>query len=77
MTINRRSEMLNRRLELTGLAKPGKTCRLTGMGPGLAHQEAADQVFGLFWNLIKPFFQSKPRPLKRYLDLVLAVGVKR
>ena len=33
-----------------GLAKHGKPRALTGMGTGLARQEAADRVFGQFWN---------------------------
>ena len=41
-------ENYNRRLEPTGLAISGKTGGLTGMGSGLAHQEAAGRVFGRF-----------------------------
>jgi len=33
-----------------GLAEPGQTNGLMGMGTGLARQEAAGQVFGQFWN---------------------------
>jgi hypothetical protein len=47
-------------LELTGLAKPGKTRRLMGTRPGLAHQESASQVFGRVWKQTDPFLQSKP-----------------
>jgi len=36
----------NRGSKPTGLAKPGKTCGLMCIGPGLACQEAAGQVFG-------------------------------
>jgi len=43
-------EKQNRRLERTGLAKPGKTRLLTGMGPGLARQAAASRVFGRVWK---------------------------
>jgi len=38
----------NRRMELTGLAKPVKPQGLTGTGPGLARQHAGDFVFDLF-----------------------------
>ena len=40
----------NRRLDPMGLATPGTTCGLMGMGPCLESQEAAGQVFGRFWN---------------------------
>jgi hypothetical protein len=33
-----------------GVAKPGKTPGLTGMGAGLARQEAPGRVFGWVWN---------------------------
>jgi len=41
-------ETQNGRLEPTGLAKPGKTCALTGTGPGLAQRDTEGQVFGWF-----------------------------
>jgi len=66
-------ENRNRRLELTGLAKPGKTRGLTGTGMGLAHQEPAGWGFGRFWNQTKPFIRSKPRPLAGYPDLLLTL----
>jgi len=43
-TINVKPENQNWRLEPTGLAKPGKTRKLTGTGPGLAHKESAGRV---------------------------------
>jgi len=43
-------ENLNWRLKPMGLAKPRKTHGLTGNGLGLAHQDAAGQVFGQFRN---------------------------
>jgi len=33
-----------------GTGKPAKTRWLTGMGPGLAQQEAAGRSFGWVWN---------------------------
>jgi len=57
-----------------GLAEPGKTRGLTGMGPGLAHQEAAGRVLGLFWNQTTPFLPSKPGPLAGYPDPLLPLG---
>jgi len=54
--------MHNRRLDLTGLAKPGESHRFTGMGPDVDRQEAAGQVFGRFWNLSDLSFWSKPWP---------------
>jgi hypothetical protein len=65
--------MQNRRLEPTCLAKPGTTHGLTGMGPDLARQEEAGQVFGRFSNRTGPFFQSKTGPLARYLDPLLTL----
>ena len=38
------------------------------------HQEAADWVFGLFWNQTKLFFQSKPGQLAGYPDLLLTLA---
>jgi len=67
-------EMQNRRLELTDLAKPSKTHGLTGMGLGLAHQEAAGCVFGRVWNRTDLFFRSKPEPLAGYPDPLLKLG---
>ena len=43
-------EMQNLTLELTGPAKPGKTCGLMGTGPGLARQDSVGQISGRFWN---------------------------
>jgi len=67
-TINMKPETLNRRLEPTGLAKPGETRGLTGTGPGLARQESAGRVFGRFRNRTDPFLRSQPVPLARYRD---------
>jgi hypothetical protein len=67
--------MENRRLEPTSLAKPSKTRGLTGMGTGLAHQEAPGRVFGRVWNQTKPFFRSKPEPLADYPDPLLTLVV--
>ena len=68
-----RPETQNRRLELMGLAKPSKTCGMTGTGPGLACQVAAGRVFGWVKNRTDLFLQSEPRPLAGYLDPLLTV----
>ena len=67
-TINVKPETQNRRLDPTGLAKPGETRGLTGTGPGLARQESAGRGFGWFWNRTDPFLRSKPGPLAGYPD---------
>jgi len=72
-TINVKPETQNRRLEPTGLAKPGETRGLTGTGPGLARQESAGRVFGQFWNWTDPFLWSKPGPLAGYPDPLLTL----
>jgi len=72
-TINVKPETQNRRLEPTGIAKPGETRGLTGTGPGLARQESAGRVFGRFWNRTDPFLRSKPGPLAGYLDPLLTL----
>ena len=72
-TINMKPETQNRRLEPTGLAKPGETRGLTGTGPGLARQESAGRVFGRFWNRTDPFLRSKPGPLAGYPDPLLTL----
>jgi len=66
-------ETQNRRLEPTGLAKPGKTCRLMGTGPGLARQDAAGRVFRQFWNQTETFFRFEPAPLAGNPDLLLSL----
>jgi hypothetical protein len=71
--INVKPETQNRRLELTGLAKPRETRWLTGKGPGLARQESVCRVFGRFWNRTDPFLRSKPGPLAGYPDLLLSL----
>ena len=73
-TINVKPETRNRRLEPTGLAKPGETRGLTGTGPGLARQESAGLVLGRFWNRTDPFLRSKPGPLAGYPDPLLTLG---
>jgi len=59
--------MWNWRLDLAGIAKPGKTCRLMGMGTGLAHQESTRHVFRWVWNRTDPFCRSKPRTCCHHL----------
>jgi len=66
-------KMQNRRLDLTGPAQPGITHGLTGTGPGLDRQKAADRVFGRFWNGTKQFFRPKPGQLVGYPDLLLTL----
>ena len=73
-TINVKPETQNRRLEPTGLAKPGETRGLTGTGPGLACQESAGRVFGRFKNRTDLFLRSKPGPLVGYLDPLLTLS---
>jgi len=43
-TVNVKPKTQNRRLEPTGLAKPGKIGGLTGTGPGLDRQESAGRI---------------------------------
>jgi hypothetical protein len=61
-------------LEPTGLAKPGKPCRLIGTGPGLARHDAAGCGPRQVWNQTKLFKQSKPGPLAGYPDLLLTLS---
>jgi hypothetical protein len=74
-TINVKPETQNRRLEPTGLVKPGETRGLTGTGPGLARQESAGRVFGRFWNRTDLFLRSKPGPLACYPDPLLTLYI--
>jgi len=67
-TIYEKPETQNRRLQLTGEAKPGKTRGLTGMVPGLAHQVSAGPVFGRVWNWTDLFLVSIPGTLAGYPD---------
>jgi len=63
------------RLEPTGRAKPSKTRRFVGTGPGSARQEAADFVSGRLRNWTDWFLQSKPGPLPGYLDPLLTLHI--
>jgi len=72
-TIKDIPETQNRRLEPTGFAKPGKTRRLTGTGPGLAGQDTAGRVFGRFWKRTEPSFWSVPGPLAGNPDPLLTL----
>jgi len=56
-----------------GLANPGRTCGLTGMGAGLACQGAAGQVFGRVWNWNDLISRSKPGWLAGYPDQLLTL----
>jgi hypothetical protein len=58
----------NRKLELTGLANPGKTPGQTGTGPGLARQGAACRIFVPVWNWTETVERSGPEPLAVYMD---------
>jgi len=73
-TINVKPKMRNRKLELTGVAKPVETHGLTGTGPGLASQESAGWVVGQVWNRTDPFLRSKPGPLAGYPDPLLTLS---
>jgi hypothetical protein len=66
-------ETQNRTLEPTGLAKPGDTRMLTGMGLGSARQESAGRVFARFCNRTDPFLRFKPGPLAGYPDPLLTL----
>jgi len=68
-------ETQNRRLEPTGLAKPCKSHRLTGVGPGLARQDTVGRVFEHFWNSTEPCLRSEPGPLSGHLDRLLTLPV--
>jgi len=73
-------EIQNRSLDLMGLAKPGKTRGLTGMGLGLDPQEVVGRVFGRFWNWAEQFSLAKPGPVsnitcKEEADILLLISV--
>jgi len=74
--MNVKAETQNRRLEPTGLAKPGETCRLTGTGLGLACKESEAQVFGQVWNRTDTFLQSKPGLLAGHPDSLLTSSIR-
>jgi len=63
--------MQNQWLEPAGLAKPGKTRRLRGMGPRLACEASVSWVFGDVCNWTDVFLQSTPGLLARYPDRLL------
>jgi hypothetical protein len=67
-TINVKTETQNQRLQSKGLAKPRKTRRLMGIGPVMARQESAGQVFGWVWHHTHTVLRSNPRPLAGYAD---------
>jgi len=50
-----KSENQNWRFEPTDIAELGKTCRLMGISPGFALQDAAGRGFGRVSNQIKLF----------------------
>ena len=72
-TINVKPETQNRRLDPTGLAKPGETRGLTGMGQCLARQASAGRVFARVWNRTDAFLRSSPGPLAGYPDPLLTL----
>jgi len=63
--------MQHRRLEPTGLAKPGKSRGLTGTGPHLARLQEAGRVFGLVQNWTNAFVRSEPGLQADYPDALL------
>ena len=67
--------MQNRRLEQTGLAKPGASQELTGIGLGLPSRQSVGRVNGRVWNRTDPFCQSKSELLVGYPDLLLTLVV--
>jgi len=76
-TINVILELQDRRLESTGLAKPGEPQGLMCRGPGFARQASAGRVSGGFWNRTIPFLWSKSAPLVGYPDaLLILLGVQ-
>ena len=56
-----------------GLAKPGETRGLIGMGPGLAFPESAGQILGQVWNRNDLFLRSKHGPLPGHPDQLLTL----
>jgi len=64
-------ENQNRRCELMGLAKPGKTRGLTGTDPGSARQEAVPWVWCWFRHWTELFAGSSPGLLAGYLESLL------
>ena len=66
-------ETQDRRLELMGPVKSGKTYRFTVTCLGLASQEAAGLVFARVLDWSDPFLRSKPRPLAGYPDPLLTI----
>jgi hypothetical protein len=74
-TINVKPETQNRRMEPTGLAKPGETRGVMGTGLGLARQESAGRDFGRFWNQNDLLSRSKPGPLAGSTDPLLTLPI--
>ena len=72
-TINVKPKTQNRRLNPTGLVKPGETCWLTGTSQDLAHQQSAGQDFGRVWKRTDPFLRSKPGLLAGYPNPLLTL----
>jgi hypothetical protein len=54
-----------------GLANPGKTRRLTGIGEGLTWQDPAGQIFGRLWKETQLLLLSELKPLAGYMGLLL------
>jgi hypothetical protein len=57
----------------TGLTNSSKTRRFTDADPGMARQEAADQVVVRVWSTYDAFLVSKPGLLASYPDLLLSL----
>lgn len=62
-------------VEPTCLHKPSETCRLPGLGLGLARQEPASQNIWWVWNWSKLFLWSKPRLLAGYPVSLLSPSI--
>jgi len=76
VTIYVKPESWNRWLEPTDPTEQGKTCGLTGTGPGLAHQEWEGGVYGRVWNRTDTLLQSTPRQVVVYPNLLVTLNMQ-
>jgi len=73
VTINRKRQMQNGTLELTGLTTPRKPRGLTATGQGLAQQDSAGRVSWRVWNRTDGCLEAKPGSLVGYPDPLLTL----